>query len=109
VIFTDSLAKIRNKVIAIDIDGTICSEEKTFERSLAKPIIGAVEAIKTLHENDNIIIFYTARGWEQYRVTRRWLESHGFIYDQLIMGKPIADIWIDDRARHFKSWSTLDV
>lgn len=108
-IFTESLINFRSKVIAVDIDGTICSEERTFDRPLAKPLDGAVEAIKLLKSNGNTIIFWTARGWEQYNVTKHWLDTHGFIYDQILMGKPQVSIIIDDRARQFKSWSELDV
>ena len=32
--------------LIIDLDGTICTEEKTFSRSLAKPKKDAVESIK---------------------------------------------------------------
>lgn len=107
--FTDTLTRVRNKTIAIDIDGTICTEERTFERSLALPLKHAVEALRLLRENNNTIVLYTARGWEQYRMTKAWLDDHGFVYDQIIMGKPIADIWIDDRARRFEGWATLNV
>jgi uncharacterized HAD superfamily protein len=109
VTFTDSLTKISGKTVAIDIDGTICTEERTFERPLAKPLPGAIEALRMLKENGNTIILYTARGWEQYKVTKAWLDQNEFVYDQIIMGKPIADVWIDDRARHFKGWSDLDI
>lgn len=107
--FTASLRNLQNKVLAIDIDGTICTEERTFERPLAKPIPGAVDAIRLLKENNNTIIFWTARGWEQYKVTKVWLDENGFIYDQLIMGKPMVDHIIDDRARQFISWDNLHV
>jgi uncharacterized HAD superfamily protein len=109
VIFTDTLTAIKNKVIAVDIDGTICTEERTFERPLAKPLPGALEAILMLKSNSNTIIFWTARGWEQYKITKIWLDEHGFIYDQLVMGKPIVDMMIDDRARQFKGWDKLEI
>ncbi len=108
-IFTDSLKAIKNKVIAVDIDGTICTEERTFERPLAKPLPGATEAISMLKANGNIIIFWTARGWEQYKVTKAWLDNYGFTYDQLVMGKPIVDMMIDDRARRFIGWDKQEV
>lgn len=103
------MTRVKNKTIAVDIDGTICTEEKTFERPLARPLQYAVEALQLLKDNNNTIILYTARGWEQYRITKAWLDEHGFVYDQIIMGKPIADIWIDDRARRFEGWAKLDV
>ena len=108
-IFTESLNKLRNKTIAIDLDGTICTEERTFDRPLARPLDGAVEALKLIKRNGNTIIIYTARGWEQYRVTKHWLEKNDIAYDQILMGKPVVDCWIDDRARRFVSWDSLDV
>lgn len=107
--FTGSLTKLKNKTIAIDLDGTICTEERTFDRPLARPLVGAVEALRTLKANGNTIIIYTARGWEQYRVTKDWLEKNNIAFDQILMGKPIADLWIDDRARRFISWDSIDV
>ena len=63
-----------------------------------------------LKNNNNIIILWTARGWEQYRMTKTWLEQHGFVYDQLVMGKPIVDLMIDDRAKQFcGDWTKQDV
>jgi hypothetical protein len=31
-------------------------------------------------------------------MTEQWLYERGIPYDQLVMGKPVADIVIDDRA-----------
>ena len=95
---------MKSKVIMIDIDGTICSEEKTFERGLAIPLKGSISSVNELFNAGHTIIFWTARGWEQYRITKHWLDSNGFFYHQLIMGKPIMDIFIDDRARRFVGW-----
>ena len=107
--FTDSFLKLRNKTLAVDIDGTICTEERTFERPLAKPLPNAAEALRTLKANGNTIILWTGRGWEQFKVTKQWLDDNGMVYDQLLMGKPIVDIFIDDRARHFKGWSDVAI
>ena len=93
-----------SKVIFVDVDGTICTEEKTFDRPLATVFRGAVERINRWHEDGHIIVFWTARGWEQYRITEKWLKDQGFRYHQLLMGKPIADIFIDDRAVKFEGW-----
>ena len=101
--------ELYNKVLAIDIDGTICTEERTFERPLAKPIDGAIDMLRKLKENGNVIILWTARGWEQYKITKKWLDDHGFNYDQLLMGKPIVDLFIDDRARQFTGWNNVKI
>lgn len=92
------------KVIAIDLDGVICSEEKTFEKPLAVVLPGAVEGINSLFNAGHTIIIWTARGWEQFRVTEFWLKNNGINYHSLLMGKPIVDLFIDDRGLRFEKW-----
>ncbi|HEX3655070.1 MAG TPA: hypothetical protein VHV55_04655 [Pirellulales bacterium] len=91
-------------VILIDIDGTICTEESPADRPLALPLPGALEAVNQLVADGHTVILWTGRGWDQYRVTKAWLDDHGFNYDQLLMGKPIANLIIDDRSRQFVGW-----
>jgi len=88
----------------IDMDGTICSEESPFDRPLAKPLPGALVAVNRLVADNHVVIIWTGRGWDQYRVTKKWLDDHGFQYAQLLMGKPIVNLMIDDRARQFTGW-----
>lgn len=94
----------RPKTIMVDLDGVLCSEEQFFDRPLATPIEGAREAISKLRSAGHTVVVYTARGWGEYRVTMHWLETNGFEVDGLHMGKPIADVWIDDRAIRFENW-----
>lgn len=90
--------------IIIDIDGTICTEERTYSRSLAKPLPYAKESVNKLYKAGHTIIFYSARTWMEFEMTTDWLHKNGFKYHQLVLGKPIGDVWIDDRAIGFKSW-----
>ncbi len=90
--------------IIIDIDGTICTEERQFSRSLAIPIPGAVESIKHLKSLGHTIIIYSSRTWAEYDMTFDWLKKHDIVFDQLILGKPQGDFWIDDRAIEFTDW-----
>lgn len=94
--------------IIIDMDGTICTEEKTFSRSLAKPKLNAVEMINNMFDEGHTIIIYTARTWMEYEMTVDWLKKNNVNYHQLFMGKPIGDIWIDDRALQFSdNWKDI--
>lgn len=93
--------------LLIDMDGVICTEEKTFERALAKPKPGARESIQELVAAGHTIVIYTARTWAEFKVTEAWLKDHGIPYHGLQMGKPIADLHIDDRAVEFKNWPGL--
>ena len=99
---------MKNKKIVIDIDGTICEEKPTFEKCLAKVKPGAIEFIKKLKEENNFIILYTARSWSEYNMTKYWLEENGIPYDLLMCGKPIYDLWIDDRAIKFLDWNSVE-
>lgn len=94
----------KSKTIMVDLDGVVCSEERTFDRPLAEPLPGARAALEALRAAGHTVVIYTGRGWPEYRATKKWLDDHGMPYDQIHMGKPIADLWIDDRAVHFKSW-----
>ena len=95
------------KTIMIDLDGVICTEERTFERPLANPGAGAREARRQLRAAGHTLVIYTARNWPEYRVTKQWLDDHGFDYDGLHMGKPVAEVWIDDRAIRFTNWADV--
>ncbi len=94
----------RPKTIMVDLDGVLCTEEAFCDRPLAEPIAGAREALQKLRAAGYIVVIYTARSWNEYRVAQHWLAEHGFEYDGLHMGKPVADVWIDDRALRFTNW-----
>lgn len=96
--------------IIIDMDGTICTEEKTYSRCLAKPKEGAIETINKLYDQGHTIIIYSARTWMEFEMTSAWLLEHQIKYHQLVMGKPIGDVWIDDRALTFRdNWEEIFV
>ncbi|MCD8184199.1 MAG: hypothetical protein LUE99_15215 [Bacteroides sp.] len=80
------------------MDGAICTEMRQFSRCLAEPKSHAVKTINELYDAGNTIIIYSARTWVEYEMTVDWLKRHGIRYHQLFMGKPIGDVWIDDRA-----------
>ena len=62
--------------VIVDLDGVICTEEKTFERALAKPIDGAAQKLEELSFLGHHIIIYTARSWSEERVTKEWLKNN---------------------------------
>jgi hypothetical protein len=94
-------------IIAIDMDGTICSEEKTFERQFATLKQNAKETVSFLRNSGNEIIIYTARSHQEYKQTKNWLKENGIEYDRLIMGKFPYDILVDDRVIRFTGWNDL--
>ena len=41
-------------------------------------------------------------------MTYDWLKKNKIPFDQLVLGKPIGDHWIDDRAIKFKNWEDIN-
>lgn len=91
--------------ICIDLDGTLCTQEEKYEH--AEPIWPAIlwlyNQIST--HKDTQIVVYTARHWDYLQLTEMQLRQWGVPYNALVMGKPSADIYIDDRAIPFP-WET---
>ena len=87
-------------IIYVDIDETICSFTDG-KYSLAKPIEERIKKINKLYDQGNTIIYWTARGtttnlnW--FNVTQEQLERWGCKYNELRMGKPYYDLFIDDK------------
>jgi hypothetical protein len=93
-------------IVNVDLDGTICTEEPTFERSLAKPLPGAREALTALVEAGHTVVIYSSRSWSELKMTETWLREHGIPFSGLHLGKPVADLFVDDRAVAFSGWSS---
>lgn len=102
--------------IAIDIDGTVAdssgidfdqAEIKPEVLLVAKPIQGAVEAVKKLFEEGHKIVFYTARSMSSKQITERWLNKHGFPFHHVECEKLVAHVYIDDRAIVGDDWEKV--
>ena len=91
----------------IDLDGTICNETNFNNRNKSKLIKGAREAINKLYKKKNNITIYSARGWNEFKITENWLKKNKVKYHKLILGKAIGDVWIDDRAIKFTNWKSV--
>ena len=92
-----------------DIDGTICSKtDGDYEN--AEPFEERIKKINELYEKGETIFFQTARGMgrsgnsrhfayhEFYELTREQLLRWGVKHDALFMGKPAADVYVDDKG-----------
>ncbi|MBD3387777.1 MAG: hypothetical protein GF416_01900 [Candidatus Altiarchaeales archaeon] len=99
--------------LAIDIDGVLtdfrkcrrCDHGDLKKRRymLCPPKERVVDHLRRLNGKYRIIL-HTARGEENREVTEKWLRLHGIPYDELVMDKPYALYYIDDRAIEFKDW-----
>ena len=94
--------------IVIDLDGTIVPQALGSEDLLGhEPHPGARETIAALRRLKIKVIIWTARGEGMRQMTEYWLQSRNIDYDELRLDKPAANIYIDDKALRFTSWSDV--
>lgn len=91
-----------NHVLMIDFDKTISDHED-------KPLPGVEEAFKKLHEDGWTLVLYSVRAnnEEGKKHIEDFMSKHHLEYDDIFIGKPLADYYIDDRAIQFKDWSDV--
>ena len=102
----------KNKLrICFDLDNTLVTYPTIpGDYSSVKPILKNIELLNQLKSIGHEIIIYTARRMLTHKhnvgkvmkdigmVTFQTLNDLNIHYDEIIFGKPIADIYIDDRA-----------
>jgi len=109
-----------NKRICLDLDGVIAQFKKEGQTYFDVAVVpGAKEKINALREAGHYIIIHTARhmktcngnlGQVNARISQQtlnWLDKNNIQYDEIYFGKPWADIYIDDNAFRFESWSDI--
>ena len=104
-----------SKRYCVDIDGTICSPTLGRDYHKAEPWQDRIKVLNKLYDEGNYIIYFTARAMGRFadqphsvasikakevlfELTRQQLEEWGVKYNELIMGKPHADFFIDDKG-----------
>src|SRR5690348_8008978 len=98
--------------IAIDFDETIMDNHAaTPGRRMGPPEPGAVAAITKFHEEGHTIVIFTARNVQDPRVKQAvadWLTYFHIPFHLITNVKqPEFDIYIDNRALHYQSWSQV--
>lgn len=107
--------------ICIDLDGTVCYTRKPKEHySEVLPKPDAIKTIQKLKKEGHHIIISTARHMKtcnnntgeivakQGKILIDWLEKYQIPYDELWFGKPLADVYIDDKALKFdNNWKEI--
>jgi dTDP-glucose 4,6-dehydratase len=95
-------------IIYVDIDETICTSPEDRNYSKAVPIEQNIEKINQMYDNGDNIVYWTARGtgsgidWR--KVTENQFEKWGVKYHGLRFGKPIYDLFIDDKNINSESF-----
>ena len=105
----------------VDIDGTICTPTVGRDYHKAEPWKDRIKVLNKLYDEGNYIIYFTARAMGRFSgyshsiaarkaeevlfdLTKQQLEEWGVKYHELIMGKPHADIFIDDKAMNSEDY-----
>lgn len=104
--------------IAIDFDGVIHNYSKGWNGGSIYdgPVAGVKEALEQLKSDGHYLMIFTTRTNSIFRKKdepdqkiqmEEWLAKHEIPYDKIwTFGKPMADIYIDDRAISFRGdWS----
>ena len=97
--------------VCFDLDNTLVTYPTVpNDYSTVKPIESMIQLARKMHEEGHTIIIHTARRMKTHannvgavlkdigRVTFDTLEKFQIPYDEILFGKPIADMYIDDRA-----------
>jgi len=107
--------------IVFDLDGVICELKKPSE-SYADviPKNDVIEKMRDLKKDGHYLIIHTGRHMRTCdgdvtkviekigKITEDWLKEWKVPYDELIFGKPYADIYIDDLGIEFSTKDKLD-
>jgi hypothetical protein len=104
------------KNLSIDFDGVIHTFDRGYHDGTCygEPLPGALEAIRHLAEEFNIIIF-TAKakpsrplvnGKTGTQLVKEWLEKYNVMQyvKEITAEKPRSQIYIDDKGYHFQNW-----
>lgn len=108
----------RQKTIAIDFDGVIHGYSQGWSDGSIydPPVEGTKEALENLKSEGYRIYIFTTRTNKIFRkkndpdqlpLIKEYLEMHRLPYDKIwTYGKPMADVYLDDRAVPFSgNWS----
>ncbi len=102
--------------IAIDFDGVLHGYSKGWSDGSIydAPVPGAAEAMKKLKEEGHTLYIFSTRtnpifkkkkedSVDQKVMMEEWMKQHGIPFDKVwTFGKPMADLFIDDRAIGFR-------
>jgi histidinol phosphatase-like enzyme len=90
-------------IYCFDLDGTLCSDtDGNYPNAVPNPDV--IAKINKLYDTGHTIIIYTARGsttgLDWHELTKAQMKSWNVKYHKLIMGKPSADVYVDDKSIH---------
>jgi|TARA_B110000858_G_C17800341_1_gene474883 CMP-N,N'-diacetyllegionaminic acid synthase len=106
-------------IFCFDLDNVICKSD-SLDYSISKPYVDVIHKINSLYDKGNKILIFTARYMgrnngnkdlaiqQGYKSTEIQLRQWDLKYHELIFGKPIYDVFVDDKNFDFKKDWLLD-
>lgn len=98
---------MRRKTIAVDFDGVLHGYSRGWQGGVIydPPKPGAGDALALLHQRFDLVIF-TAREEATHEQVWAWLHKYNLaaFIKEVTNRKPMAAVYIDDRAIRFTSW-----
>jgi len=93
------------KIIAVDMDGTLCEGEAYTEKEClaAVPREDIIEKVNELAQKEFIVIL-TARTDELLPATMQWLRLNGVRFNAISNNKMPADWYLDDKATNVEDF-----
>ena len=92
----------------VDIDGTIVSNTENSNYHEAVPMMDRIEHFNNLYDQGHEIHYWTARGSEsgidRTKLTMQQLAQWGVKYTTAATGKPVYDVWVDDKAINVETY-----
>lgn len=90
--------------VAVDFDGTLVDSRATSPGLIdGDPVEGAIDALRSLGSMGIDVVVYSCRTstMDGALAVRRWLDRHGLEWVDVSTAKPLATVYIDDRAQRF--------
>lgn len=100
-----------------DLDDTICIH-KNRDYPNAEPILPVIEKMRQMKKDGWEIVIYSARGQvscnrdlaliesRNRAVVEEWLRKHNVPCDELVFGKPLGDLYVDDKGMSLQDFLT---
>jgi len=92
------------KTYCFDMDGVICEIDHD-DYQFRSPIRNTILIMAQLKKTGNIVIIHTGRHINNLSITKSWLSRNKVKYDLIQFGKPVADLYIDDKGVRFEEWN----
>lgn len=93
-----SIKSFFRSVVVVDLDGVYTVDTAGHDYRNRIPSQEGIETFNKKFNDGNLIIIYTSRYESDREVTTRWLKENNILYHSLLMDKPSADYYWDDKA-----------